>query len=263
MKVKDVAPHVEVVHDSGTLMSRMAGFFMHQVRVFTDCDRLFCAAVSHRIAHDFFVLLNSASQKDPVTWNNVHLFCADQCGESTQEQMHCPVTLRTFACRTNLPATNVHQICARCRSCESSAATYEETIKRVVSPGSSGVPSFDLILLQMSQDGRITSLFPDTYGFYESERLVWVSHVIGTGPTYVALTHPLLQAAKHVVVSVLGLESAFTLRAIFTAELDAIRYPVHALWPVLDRVTWVVDESAAAFLPPVATSRPTQPKRHE
>jgi 6-phosphogluconolactonase len=249
MKAKDDALHVEVVHNSGALMQRMAGFFMHQVRAATDSDRPFCAAVSHRITDDSFAFLNSASKENSATWNNVHLFCADQCCESTREQRHCPVTMRAFARRMNLPAANVHQICVECRSCESFAATYEETIKHVVGRSRPEVPSFDLILLHMTADGCIASLFPDTYGFYESKRLVWVSRFIGAGLTYITLTHPLLQAARHVVISVSGLESALTLRDVFTTEPDAVRYPVHALWPVLDRITWLIDERAAAFLP--------------
>jgi 6-phosphogluconolactonase len=106
----------------------------------------------------------------------------------------------------------------------------------------------------MSPDGLIASLFPDTYGFFESRRLLWVSRLIGAGLTCVTMTHPLLHAAKHIVVSVSGLESAFAVRNIFTTEPDAIRYPAHALWPVLDRITWVVDRKAATFLPSAVTS---------
>jgi 6-phosphogluconolactonase len=111
------------------------------------------------------------------------------------------------------------------------------------------VPSFDLVLLNMSADGSIASLFPDTYGFYESQRLVWVSRFIGAGLTQITMTHPLLHAASHIVVSVSGLESGLTLRDVFATEPDPIRYPVHALWPVLDRMTWLIDERAATFLP--------------
>jgi 6-phosphogluconolactonase/glucosamine-6-phosphate isomerase/deaminase len=105
------------------------------------------------------------------------------------------------------------------------------------------------MLLRLSPDGRITSLFPDTYAFYESKRLVWVNRFIGTGLTYITLTHPLLHATRHIVISVTGLENAVTLRDVFAFEPDPIRYPVHALWPVLDRITWLVDTDAAKLLP--------------
>ena len=79
MKTRDDAPFVEVVHAPRTLIRRMAGFFIHQVRVSADCGRPFCAVASHRVADEFFMLLDSASKEGPATWNNVPLFCTDRC----------------------------------------------------------------------------------------------------------------------------------------------------------------------------------------
>jgi hypothetical protein len=28
-----------------------------------------------------------------------------------------------------------------------------------------------------------------------------------------------------------------------------VRYPIHSLWPVLDRITWLVDKAAASGIP--------------
>jgi 6-phosphogluconolactonase len=235
----------------------MVDLFIDQSRKTTDCGQPFCAAVSRRIPEVFFECLDSSSQDIPALRDRIHLFWADQCCEPCQGQARYPAAMRAFTDRVHLPARNAHEVCGGCRSCEFSASAYEQTIKRVVGRGTSGVPSFDLILLHMSADGSIASLFPDTYGFYESQRLVWVSRLIGAGLTYITLTHPLLHAAKRIAVSVSGLESAVTLRDVFVAEPDAVRYPVHALWPVLDRITWLIDEKAATFLPSPLESRGT------
>ena len=61
----------------------------------------------------------------------------------------------------------------------------------------------------------------------------------------ITLTHPVLCAASHVAVLVSGEEKAGILKKVLTSEPDDIRYPIHLLWSVLDKVTWLVDRNAA------------------
>ena len=72
--------------------------------------------------------------------------------------------------------------------------------------------------------------------------------LVEIGPGHGALTHPVLRAASHLVVLACGPEKAEILGKILTGEPDEVRYPIHALWPVLDRVTWLVDSEAAKSL---------------
>jgi 6-phosphogluconolactonase len=64
----------------------------------------------------------------------------------------------------------------------------------------------------------------------------------------ITLTHPVLCAASHLVVLVSGREKAAILKKVLTSEPDEVRYPIHALWPVLDKVTWLIDSEAARAL---------------
>jgi len=61
----------------------------------------------------------------------------------------------------------------------------------------------------------------------------------------ITLTKPVLLAARRLVVLVSGDEKSRTLEAVLTNEVDEMRYPVQTLWPVLERVTWLVDRDAA------------------
>lgn len=149
-----------------------------------------------------------------------------------------------------MPLENVHRICSKCRSCAHTASIYEQTIYNVVGRNHNRVPQFDMILLQMATDGHIASLFPDTYAFFEPERLVQVTHFMDARHTRITLTHPVLYAASHIAVLVSGGEKAEILREIFTHESNIAKYPVHALWPILGKVTWLVDRDAAKFLLP-------------
>jgi 6-phosphogluconolactonase/glucosamine-6-phosphate isomerase/deaminase len=57
-----------------------------------------------------------------------------------------------------------------------------------------------------------------------------------------------LRAAKRLAVLVSGPEKAGILREVLTGEPDEVRYPIHVLWPVLEKVLWLVDRDAAAAI---------------
>jgi len=46
-------------------------------------------------------------------------------------------------------------------------------------------------------------------------------------------------------VLVSGEEKAGILKEVLTSEPDEVRYPIHTLWPILDKITWLVDSAAA------------------
>jgi 6-phosphogluconolactonase/glucosamine-6-phosphate isomerase/deaminase len=54
-----------------------------------------------------------------------------------------------------------------------------------------------------------------------------------------------LRAARRLSVLVSGQEKAQTLKDVLTGEPDEVRYPIHVLWPVLDKIVWLVDRDAA------------------
>ncbi|MHC4645310.1 MAG: 6-phosphogluconolactonase [Planctomycetota bacterium] len=223
--------------------------FVSDARKAIDVRGRFCTAISRYTPKILFELLGSDFRSKSLPWNKIHLFNVDECcGPSDLDNNYILMT-NTLAQKVGMPLENVHRICSRCRSCAHTASIYEQTIYNVAARNHNKVPQFDMILLQMATDGHIASLFPDTYAFFESERLTQVTHFMDARHTRITLTHPVLHAASHIIVLVSGGEKAEILREIFTHESDIAQYPVHALWPVLDKVTWLVDRDAAGLLP--------------
>jgi 6-phosphogluconolactonase len=97
----------------------------------------------------------------------------------------------------------------------------------------------------MGTDGHTGSLFPNSYAPFNAEALACAVYVLDDTLSRITLTHPVLRAARSLVVLVSGAEKADTLRAVLTSEPDEVRYPIHVLWPALDRITWLVDRDAA------------------
>ena len=100
----------------------------------------------------------------------------------------------------------------------------------------------------MGPDGHTGSLFPGNYAAFDTEGLACVVYVFDETLTRITLTRSVLCAANDLIVLIAGREKAQILKDVLTSEPDEIRYPIHVLWPVLDKVTWLVDKTAARYL---------------
>jgi 6-phosphogluconolactonase len=103
-------------------------------------------------------------------------------------------------------------------------------------------------VLGMGVEGHTGSLFSDSYAPFDMEHLVSVVYALDEKLNRVTLTHPVLCAAAHLAVLVSGKEKADILKDVLTSEPDEVHYPIHVLWPVLNKVTWLVDKEAAKSL---------------
>ena len=154
----------------------------------------------------------------------------------------------TFLKTIAIPAENIHRIPTEYTDFRDAAASYEQTIRRVFATDENQLPEFDLIVLGLGTDGHIGSLFPNSYAPFDTEDIACVVYILNDKLARITLTHPVLCAASHLVVLVSGEEKADILKQVFSYEPDEVRYPVHFLWPVLEKITWLVDTQAAKLL---------------
>ena len=105
----------------------------------------------------------------------------------------------------------------------------------------------------MGADGHTGSLFPNSNASFDTSDLACVVYLLDQKMpdqtvTRITLTHPVLCAASQITVLVSGAEKAKILKEVLTSEPDEVRYPIHALWPALDKISWLVDSPAAKLL---------------
>lgn len=247
MKTTSTKLNLSIIDSSQDLAQELLELFFSVAQEAIDIRGRFCVALSRSL----FELLSFDSRSKSLPWNTIHFFWVDQCCRPCDcgKNNFSSITL-AFISKINMQAKNIHHICSGCLSCEVAASTYEQTISNIVRHKINGIPKFDLILLRMESDGHIASLFPDTYAFFENKRLVWATHFMDARYTRITMTHPILYAASNIAVLVSGREKAEILKEIFTREPNIAQYPVHALWPILDKVTWMINRDAAKFLSP-------------
>jgi len=252
MKATNAKPNMSLVAGYEEVAQETLELFISDARKAIDVSGRFCTAISRYTPGMFFELLGSDLRSKYLPWDRIHLFCVDECCSSSNlGNNNYILATKSLAQKVNMPSENVHHICSECSKCEHRATIYEHTLCDVIGHKENKVPKFDLILLRMAPDGHIASLFPDTYTFFESQKLAQVTYFMDARRTRITLTHPVLYAASHIAVLVSGGDKAEIFSEIFTREPNIAQYPIHALWSVLDKVTWIVDRDAAkCLLPP-------------
>ncbi|MHC4322775.1 MAG: 6-phosphogluconolactonase [Planctomycetota bacterium] len=242
--------NVQVVSDPESLAQSAIRIFVADAQKAIKAKDAFYVAISGgNSPRRFFELLAESPQTDSLPWDKIQLFWVDErYVHPDSKSSNYKLAVDTFLSRVAIPDQNVHRIPTEDEDFKTAARRYEKTIREVIGHEAGKVPQFDLILLGMGPDGHTGSLFPNSYAAFDTEDLACVVYVLDEKLNRITLTHPVLRAASHLVVLVSGPEKERILKTVLTSEPDEVRYPIHVLWPVLDRVTWLVDSEAARSL---------------
>jgi 6-phosphogluconolactonase len=243
-------PKVEIVSDPESFAKRSVEIFVADAQKAIQVNNVFHVAISGgNTPRHFFELLGTLPKANALPWNRIHLFWVDErYVPPASPQSNYKLAADTFLSRVAIPQDNIHRIPTEYCDFHVAAQQYEETIRNVFGLDEGETPEFDLIVLGMGADGHTGSLFPNSYASFDTDDLACVVYVLDDKLNRITLTHPVLCAASHLVVLVSGREKAPILKQVLTGEPDEVRYPIHAIWPVLDKVTWLVDSEAAESL---------------
>jgi len=247
--------------------------------IFPDPGELYAAACQHilragqqAIAHQGYFALVLAGGSTPqgvyrllgqeradLDWSKIHFFWGDErCVPPDHPDSNYRMVREAMLACLPVPQENIHRIESGLTPGQA-ARVYEEQIREFFRQvlrvsglwaGSSTIPSFDLILLGMGEDGHTASLFPGTPALAESQR--WVAAVEHNQPPpplvdRVTLTLPLINAAREVLVFVAGRSKAARLEQVFARRSDP-PLPVQLVQPVSGNLTWMVDQAAGVRL---------------
>jgi 6-phosphogluconolactonase len=243
-------PNIEVLSNPQTLAQKAVDIFVTEAnKALAIKDSFYVALSGGSSPKHFFELLGILPQSKALLWNKIHLFWVDErYVPVSSPQSNYKMAADTFLNKVAIPQDNIHRIPTEFDDINASARKYEEIIKTVFNLGAGEKPQFDLIVLGMGSDGHTASLFPNSYAAFDIDKLACSVYVMDDKLNRITLTYPVLRAAKQLLVLVQGKEKAATLKEVITTEPDEIHYPIHILWPVLNKVTWLVDKEAAGCL---------------
>jgi len=240
-------PNVEVASDAEDLAHRTVEFFVSAAHEALEARGVFYTALSGGgTPKRTFELIGASPLAQSLPWRNIHVFWVDErYVPSDSPFSNYRLAADAFLEKVPIPPDNIHPIATDYRDIHEAAQAYEATIRSALNLDADQLPQFDLVVLGMGTDGHTGSLLPNSYAPFDMDALVSVVYALGENLSRITLTHPVLRAARRLAVLVSGQEKAGILQEVLTGEPDEVRYPIHILWPVLEKITWFVDRDAA------------------
>jgi 6-phosphogluconolactonase len=253
--VKKHKPNVRIVADVEAVARECLGLFVAEANHAIQSKNAFHLAISGgNTPKRFFELLSSDPASKSLAWDKIHLFWVDERYVPHDSPLsNFKLAADTFLSKVPIPNQNVHPISTEHEDSDASARHYQKTIREVFRIKSGQLPRFDLIILGIGADGHTGSLFPNSYATFDTKDLARAVYLLDQKlpdhtVTRVTLTHPVLCAASKLVLLATGPEKAKILKEVLTTPPDEVRYPIHFLWPALDKILWLVDAQAAKLL---------------
>ena len=187
-----------------------------------------------------------------VPWDKVQIFWVDErCVGPDDPESNYGVARELLLSKVAIPAANVFRMEGELDP-EEAAARYESTLRNVMKLEGAETPAFDLLTLGMGPDGHTASLFPHTQAIDEMGRLVIANHIPQKEAWRITLTWPVINAAAEVVFEVEGPSKTAVLAEVLTGPRDPERLPSQLIRPSNGKLLFLLDEAAAANLPPAS-----------
>lgn len=183
-----------------------------------------------------------------IDWKKIRFFWGDErCVPPTDDESNYKMTREHLFDFVPVPDENIFRMRGE-NDPGSEAGRYGELLDRELKT-IDGVPSFDILMLGMGDDGHTASIFPHEIGLWDSpENCVTATHPV-SGQKRVSLSGRVINAAKNVFFLVTGENKAEKVKEIIGHPGEAKKkYPAALVQPDSGNLYWFLDDKAAQEL---------------
>ena len=179
-------------------------------------------------------------------WDRVHLFWVDErVVPPNDPESNYRLAEENLIALARIPAGQVHRIHAELGA-QAAALRYVEDIRNFFGLEEGQQPHFDVVECGIGSDAHTASLFPGEPSIEDREHIAAALYVQKLGKWRVTLLPGALLAARNTVFLVAGADKAPAVGHVFHREFDPKRFPAQLISRQGRRVTWFLDQAAAA-----------------
>jgi 6-phosphogluconolactonase len=197
----------------------------------------------------YSLLASDAALRAEMPWNETYFFFGDErCVAPDHPDSNYRMASEAMFGDAAVKPDHTFRIHGEERDPEKAAADYERALRGFFGVEQPRLPRFDLVLLGMGPDGHTASLFPGTRALEEHTQIVVANWIGKLYVNRVTMTVPLLNNAAAVLFMAHGHDKAPALKAVLEGPYEPTQLPSQLILPHNGKLTWLVDESAAAML---------------
>ncbi len=239
---------VRIFSTSAEVEREVARRFVALAREKTESQQSFHVAWSRGVAPHAIWARLVREFREQLDWSRVHFYSVDErCDPPTRAPSDVGTAMQPLMEPMGVRLGGIHSL-ARELDPDAAASHYERRLDDL--PKSSrGLPTLDLVVLGLGNDGHTASLFPKVDCVSKDAPRGWVTHVTHVKSSIgqrLSLTLEILNNARHALFVVVGLEKAKALQLALTTETRSV--PASLVRLVNGSVEWYVDKGACVAL---------------
>jgi 6-phosphogluconolactonase len=186
--------------------------------------------------------------KETIDWKKVHVYWVDERAvPPTHERSNYAGAKNALLDPAHVPESNAHRMRGEASDLAIAAADYEAELRDTIKNKLSGLPSLDLLVMGIGDDGHTASLFPGDPTVHITDKLVASVPAKPEREARLTLTAPILENAKASVIIVLGKSKHAPLERIWAVHGELDETPARVIRNFRGSITWVIDRAAGGM----------------
>jgi 6-phosphogluconolactonase len=233
----DSAPQLEIFATFETLCLGAAERIAHAARAAVYNRKRFRMVLSGGEPLRALYQRLAGEYHDRIQWPQATVFFADErCVPGPNAESNYAMAAGALLSHVPIAKRNEHRLAGELDA-ESAARTYEKELRKECPPEEA---AFDVLLLNVGEDGSIASLFPGSAALQENTRWVLPVRAPATETTAerITLTLPILNRAREVILIAAGAARAAVARRILERDPAALKLPAARVLG-LERTVWL------------------------
>ncbi len=249
-------PEIVVYRDPSALAQAVAARFITKI-VDAQATRGFAHAVltGGGMGTSALAAIRDSPARDTIDWRRLHLWWGDErFVPAASPDRNDTAAMAALLDAVPLDPAQVHAMPAsddqQVSDVDDAAAQYAAELARSTAPEDPGVvPSFDVCMLGVGEDGHVASLFPGLAGISDQRPVIGVLGSPKPPPTRISLSLTSIRSADEVWLITAGAGKAGAISQALSGAGEAEIPAAGARGR--GRTLWLLDEAAASQLPHV------------
>jgi 6-phosphogluconolactonase len=185
------------------------------------------------------------SLREKINWQKIDLFWVDErCVPPDDPESNYGMTKKHLLNHIDIPPENINRIKGENIPSEE-AKRYSDVVEtNLVSVNK--LPTFEIMLLGLGEDGHTASIFPDQMELLESDKICEVAFHPTTKQKRITITVKVINNSRRIYFLVSGKNKASVVGKILNKGKNHVELPGSYIKPVDGEVIWFLDKEAAS-----------------